>query len=167
MEIRLLSFEDLPARVDCMNNPKVYGNMHFEVPVRLNNTQRWFEKNQTQDNRSDVTFLIDDRIVAFGGITSIDRSVGKGELYIFVKPDIQTKGLGTQATGLLCKYGFEKLGLNKIYLETNEDNFIAQRVYEKCGFKLEGRLRYEYRNNNGELKDRLYFGLLKEEFANE
>ena len=50
------------------------------------------------------------------------------------------------------------------HISTNEDNYASIRVNEKCGFKLEGRMREEYLTKDGLLKDRLYFGLLKDEW---
>lgn len=163
MLIRKIEKSDLQLRVDWMNNPKIYSNMHFDLPVLLENTIRWFEKNQSNDCRSDVCFVEKDEVVAFGGLTSIDKLVKKAELYIFVNPDSHKSGIGTQATKLLCQYGFEELDLHKIYLLTNENNTAAIRVYQKCGFVLEGRLRDEYWVEDRYM-DRLYFGLLKTEF---
>ena len=88
----------------------------------------------------------------------------KAELYLFVNPDLLQAGVGTKAAKLLCQYGFEQLKLNKIYLETNEDNIVARKVYEKCGFKLEGIHREEYKNKEGLYLGRIYMGLLKNEF---
>ena len=162
MKIRRLQKDDLQTRVDWMNNPKVYGSMHFEIPVVMENTLRWFENNQSNDRRADVAFTNEeDKLVAFGGITGINLDLKMGELYVFVCPTIQSKGLGTEATRLLCEYCFAELGLNKIYLETNDDNFAAQKVYEKVGFMLEGRKRQEYIRKDGTLGERLYYGLLK------
>lgn len=163
MLIRKIEKSDLQLRVDWMNSPKIYSNMHFDLPVLLENTIRWFEKNQSNDCRSDVCFVEKDEVVAFGGLTSIDKLVKKAELYIFVNPDSHKSGIGTQATKLLCQYGFEELDLHKIYLLTNENNTAAIRVYQKCGFVLEGRLRDEYWVEDRYM-DRLYFGLLKTEF---
>ena len=163
MELRRLTFEDLPIRVEWMNNPKIYSSMHFDLPVLLENTIKWFEKNRTNNQRSDVCFVENEEIVAFGGLTSIDNTLKKAELYIFVNPDSHKSGIGTQATKLLCQYGFEELGLHKIYLLTNENNLAAIKVYQKCGFVLEGRHRDEYLAEERYL-DRLYFGLLKTEF---
>lgn len=163
MTLRELDLGDLQIRVEWMNNPKVYNSMHFDIPVRLDNTIRWFENNQSKENRVDVAFVEGDQLLAMGGLTNIDRDTSKAELYIFVNPHLQSGGIGTQATKLLCKYGFEVLELNKIYLETNEDNLAAQRVYKKCGFQLEGLLRQEYRTNQGIWRNRLYYGLIKGE----
>lgn len=147
-----------------MNNPKIYSNMHFEVPILMERTLQWFESNQSNKCRCDVTVIEGDSIVAFGGITSINWEIGKAETYLFADPILLHKGIGTKAKNLICEYAFQELGLNKIYFITNEDNFASIRVNEKCGFKLEGRLRKEYLTKDGLLKDRLYYGLLKEEW---
>lgn len=167
MEIRRLSYDDLKTRVEWMNNPLIYSSMHYEVPILLGKTIQWYEKNLTDDKRFDITVLEDGEIVAFGGFTSINREVQKAETYLFADPFHLHKGVGTRAKKLICKFGFEELGLNKLYFITNEDNYASIRVNEKCGFKLEGRMRKEYMTKDGLLKDRLYFGLLKDEWGEE
>ena len=164
MEIRRLTFEDLPTRVEWMNNPLIYSSMHYEIPILLDKTIQWYERNLTDDKRCDITVLEDGEIVAFGGFTSINREIGKAETYLFASPVHLHMGIGTRAKKFICDFGFKELGLNKIYFITNEDNFASIRVNEKCGFKLEGRLRKEYLTKEGEFKDRLYYGLLKEEW---
>lgn len=164
MIVRRLEENDLQLRVSWMNNEKVYGSMHFDVPVIIENTLQWYYNNLENDKRADLTFEENGEIVAFGGLTCINREVDKADLYIFVDPNTQKSGIGTKATMLLCKYGFEELGLSKIYLETNEDNVAARRVYEKCGFVLEGVHREEYKKPDGAMLSRVYYGLLKREF---
>lgn len=162
MIIRSICEDDLPTRVSWMNHPNVYSSMHFDIPVVLEKTISWFRQNQDNKNRVDLVLEERDELVAMGGLTGIDHSIGKAELYIFVDPFFQSKGIGTVATRALCKYGFETLGLNKIFLVTNESNIPAQKVYEKIGFKLEGRLRAET-IVAGQVEDRLYYGLFKDE----
>lgn len=164
MEIRTIQYEDLPLRVAWMNNPKVYSSMHFDVPILLENTINWFNRNQNNNSRLDVTILESEKIVAFGGFTSIDSKVGKAETYLFSDPEMHHQGFGTRAKMLMCKFGFEELGLNKLYFVANEDNYPIIRVNEKCGFILEGKLRQEYLTVDGERKSMLYYGLLKEDW---
>lgn len=166
MELRRLKKEDLPTRVLWMNNPAVYSTMHFTLPVTLEGTVKWFESNVLNDKRADVVLIEDDVIVAFAGITNIDNILKKGESYTFVNPDKQGKGIGTRARQRVLDFAFGELGLNKVYAYTNEDNIPSRRLSEKLGFKLEGRFRQEYINKAGEFKDRLYYGLLREEWLN-
>ena len=163
MIVRRLTKDDLQLRVNWMNNPKIYSSMHFEISILIEKTSCWFENNVGNNKRADLAFEENGVVVAFGGLTNINSEVKKAELYIFVNPENQKSGIGTRATKALCSYGFNQLGLNKIYLETNEDNVAAQRVYEKCGFVLEGKLRNEYISKDGRIMCRMYYGLLKGE----
>lgn len=163
MIIRDLKEKDLPARVEWMNNPRIYGSMHYSVPILLENTINWYKSNVGNNKRVDVVFEVDEQLVAMGGLTNINPDSKLAELYIFVNPDLQGGGIGTKATKLLCRMGFERCNLEKIYLYTNDNNVLAQKVYEKCGFTLEGRLRKEYITEDGLRLDRLYYGLIKGE----
>lgn len=163
MKIRKLSQADLPERVRWMNMPSVYSTMHFVPPISLEKTIEWHKRNQQIQTRCDMVFE-DDRgqLLAMGGLTGIDYAARKAEFYIFVNPDMQRQGIGTQATYLLCKYGFDVLQLHKIYLYTNATNQGARKTYEKVGFRLEGIHRNEIIVNE-KFEDRLYYGLLADE----
>lgn len=164
MKIRRLSEEDLKCRVDWMNNPRVYKNMHFTPPILLEKTIEWYRKNLFNDKRQDLVFEDDNgQMLAMGGLTGIDYSVRKAEFYIFVNPELLGRGIGTEATKLLCKYGFDVLHLHKIYLFANASNIGASKTYAKVGFKLEGIHRDEMICNEI-YEDRLYYGLLASEF---
>lgn len=163
MHLRKIEEKDLETRVKWMNNPFVYSTMHYDIPVLLKNTKLWFEKNKNAESRIDLVFEEGDEIVAMGGLTGKNDNTLKAELYIFVSPDHQRKGYGTQAVKLLCQYGFEKFGLQKIYLYTDSDNLAAKHLYEKVGFMQEGYLRREAWHA-GKIVDRYYFGMLKNEF---
>lgn len=163
MIIRKIEEKDLEIRVEWMNHPNVYNSMHYSLPVELGNTILWYKNNRGNIRRIDVVFEEGGIPVAMGGLTGIDPELGKAELYIFVDPFLHSKGTGTKATNILCHYGFTNLDLRKIYLLTNESNIPAQKVYEKVGFKLEGRLRKEIVVAH-RIEDRLYYGIFKEEF---
>lgn len=166
MVIRRLRREDLETRIIWMNNPAIYKSMHFTVPVKLGKTIEWFERNLQREDRVDFAFTdgFGGAILAFGGITSINRDASKAETYLFVNPNEKHRGIGTQAKRLMCDYAFNELGLNKLYVVTNENNFASIALQVKFGYHLEGRLREEYLLADGTRKDRLYFGLLKEDW---
>ena len=46
------------------------------------------------------------------------------------------RGLGSEATELMCEYGFSHLALRRITLDVLATNVRARRVYEKSGFRV-------------------------------
>ncbi|MGV1008297.1 MAG: GNAT family N-acetyltransferase [Dermatophilaceae bacterium] len=55
-----------------------------------------------------------------------------------VGPSVFGHGFGTEATRLVRDFAFEQLGLHRLTLEVFDHNPRARRVYEKCGFIVEG-----------------------------
>ena len=73
------------------------------------------------------------------------------------------QGIGTEATRLICRQGFDRLGLHRIWLGVFADHDAAIRMYERIGFKVEGTLREEILRD-GRYQDKVVMGLLDEEF---
>lgn len=166
IKVRALTEYDLETRVEWMNSPAIYETMHYEIPIRIENTRQWFLSNLSNPTRRDFVFEDENgAVVAMGGLTGIDSDNYKAELYIFVHPTRQGEGLGTRTTYLLCQFGFGVMGLRKIFLYTDSSNLGARKVYEKVGFKLEGCLRQE-NVKHGTREDRLYYGLFSHELKN-
>lgn len=163
MQIRRITEQDLPLRVEWMNDERVYSSMSFTLPITIEGTIKWYRANVINPNRFDAVILEDSgQIVAFGGLTDLDPLLKKAELYVFVDPCRQHQGLGRLSTLLLCEYAFDVMKLHKVYLMTNRSNIAARLTYERIGFKLEGTLRDE-KLLNGKYEDRLYYGMLSSE----
>ena len=154
MIIRKLTENDLEARVSWVNNPRVYKSMHFGVPITIEGTRNWFLKITKDNTRRDLTFEFDGELCAMGGFTDM---ADDAELYIFVSPYFQGKGLGKIATSLLCEYGFYNLNLESIYLFTNSDNIAAQKTYETLGFRLISIENESSLNGDGKVVDRFKY----------
>jgi RimJ/RimL family protein N-acetyltransferase len=71
------------------------------------------------------------------------------------------RGVATAAVEAICRYGFETVGLRRIYACVFEPNSASTRVLEKAGFRLEGRHRKAVWKDD-ELLDELRYGLLPE-----
>ena len=71
MTIRRITENDLSLRVEWMNHPNIYSSMHYDIPVVLENTISWFKRNLENNNRVDVVFEEDGKIVAMGGLTGM------------------------------------------------------------------------------------------------
>lgn len=64
-----------------------------------------------------------------------------GTYAIVIGSDHLGKGLGTEATRMMIRYGFEELGLHKIELQVWSYNSRAIRSYTNAGFVIEGERR--------------------------
>lgn len=56
-------------------------------------------------------------------------------------PQVFGHGYGSEATRLVIDHALGDIGLHRLAVEVFDHNPRARRVYEKCGFSLEGRLR--------------------------
>jgi [ribosomal protein S5]-alanine N-acetyltransferase len=104
-----------------------------------------------------------------------DEPVGTIGLYYYTKENRRAEmgydmlkehwgmGLMTEAVEEILRYGFEELDLNRIEATTDSENAASNRVLERAGFTLEGRLRERdiYKDN---IHDELFFGLLAREW---
>lgn len=93
----------------------------------------------------------------------VDSKNNFAEIEYCIGSDFQCKGLSTEATKAVIKYGFENIRLHKIQICHKSINIPSKRVIEKCGFHFEGTLR-DFFYMNGEYVDRLYYSILESEY---
>ena len=88
------------------------------------------------EEKACVFSMIDKNTGAFiGNIEFMDLTDSEGELGIAVTAEKQEAGYGTEAVAALIQYGFNRLGLKRIFLRTRPWNARAIHVYEKCGLR--------------------------------
>ena len=75
----------------------------------------------------------------------------------------QGKGIGCEATHIICRYAFEALNIRKICLEVVSFNLEAKKLYEKVGFKIEGRLKKQIYLDH-QFYDLIIMGLFKDRY---
>jgi RimJ/RimL family protein N-acetyltransferase len=107
----------------------------------------------------------DERLIGVTGLHKIDSRNRHAALGIVVgEKGAWGKGFGTEATRLLVRHAFDTLNLNRVWLHVYEYNTRAVRVYEKVGFRTEGRLRQDT-FRDGRYWDTLVMGVLHEEWG--
>ena len=94
----------------------------------------------------------------------VDSNNHFAEIEYCIGSDYQCRGFATEATKAMIAYGFETIHLHIIQICTKTINEPSKRVIEKCGFTYEGTLR-DYFYMDGKYVGRLYFSLLRNEFA--
>jgi RimJ/RimL family protein N-acetyltransferase len=159
--------EHLIKKVEFINDPEVQQTMNYDYPTSLAKTEAWFAKILLDSNRVEFTIMENDqnRIIGFCGFIDIDKATKKAELHIFIgDKQFWGKGYGRDAYKLLTNYGFQELGLNRIYGYQLDYNEKAQKAVKTIGWTVEGCLREDV-FSHGSLKNRFVVAILKNEWA--
>ncbi len=111
-----------------------------------------------------VRTIADDRLVGGIGIMDINHVDGNAQLGLSVyRQDDWGQGYGREMVLLALRYAFNELNLHRVWLTTSAFNERAMKLYEKLGFRHEGRGR-EHVLLDGTRWDIVYMGMLRDEF---
>jgi RimJ/RimL family protein N-acetyltransferase len=104
----------------------------------------WLQTRQDHHDRADwaIRRVQDDSFLGEAVINDLDPDNECANYRIWLAgPDAFGHGYGTETTQLVVEYALDQVGLHRLSLEVFDHNPRARRVYEKCGFVVEGRLR--------------------------
>lgn len=161
VKLRRFTENDIEKKVEWINNPDNNEFLHYNIPLDVESTKKWFDNVKDNKNRYDMIILYNDIPVGVIGIINIDKK--RGEYYITLgESEYKRKGISFAATKLILDYAFNILNLEKIWLCVDEKNIAARNLYEKVGFVLEGILRKDI-FFKGEMINRCMYGIIREE----
>lgn len=165
IKIRPLERKDLLLKVRWINDPEVHKYLHYEVPLNIEDTERWFERIVDDDSRYDfVIETLDFEPVGLTGLIDIDYTHRTAEFYIVVgEKKYWSRGIGQEAAWLLVQWGFDELDVHKIWAITRSTNSASIALMKKMGFQIEGILREE-KKVDGKRVDVFRLALLRHEF---
>jgi RimJ/RimL family protein N-acetyltransferase len=92
-----------------------------------------------------------------------DARVGTFKYGVAIYHDQRRKGYAREAIALVLRYYFHELRYQKVTAIVYAFNAASQRLHERLGFQLEGRLRRMV-YTQGQHHDELYFGFTREEY---
>ncbi len=162
--IRPFEKRDIPKKVEWINNPENNQFLHYDIPIEVEKTEDWFERNKFREDRYDAIIEADGIPCGTIGLLAIDKKNHKAEYYIAMgETFLKGKGISTEATKLVLNYAFKNLELNRVYLFTETENIIAQKLFEKVGFVREGCIKQDI-ISRGRYVDRFVYAILKKDF---
>ncbi len=162
--IRRFERTDIPRKVAWINDVRNNQFLHYDLPLSVEKTEKWFDSHLGDETRYDAVIEADGVPVGTIGLLDIDRRNNKAEYYVAMgEAEYKGKGIAGEASRLLLAYGFEELGLNRIYLFTESSNIAAQKLFESLGFKREGLIRQDVLSH-GDYADRIVYGILREDW---
>ena len=168
IRLRALTISDIDKTLE-WNNQELISDRYsgHPFPVNLEIEKRLYEKVLTS-NFPTTVFGIELRdkkkLIGLTMLKEIDMITRSAKFGIMIgDPETRGKGYAHEACLKALEFGFRKLGLHRIYLKVHKTNTAALKLYEKCGFRMEGTLR-DSDFKNGIFIDELIMSVLSGEF---
>lgn len=139
--IRQITSADRDALVLLANNVKVANNLRddFPHPYTLKDAENFIlHANKTVPIRRFCIEFNGDYVGNIGLHPQDDVYARSAELGYFIGEPYWGKGIATSAVKLIVNYGFEVLGIHRIYAGVFSYNKASSKVLEKAGFTFEG-----------------------------
>ena len=164
--LRALEVDDARTVQPWFNDPEVLCFLARCRPMTLAEEEAFLRKlAEGPDNVAfGVVVRATDQLIGTAGLHQIDHRTRQAAFGISLgDKEAWGHGYGTEATRLVLGHAFETLNLNRVWLHVYEYNPRAAHVYEKVGFRHEGRLR-QAAFHDGRYWDTLVMGILREEW---
>ncbi|MCK5536437.1 MAG: GNAT family N-acetyltransferase [Bacteroidales bacterium] len=119
----------------------------------------WFEDYKKYGyGRWAVIYKPENKIIGFAGLKYLPE-INETDIGFRFLPKYWNKGIATEASLIIIKYGFEKLGLDKIIGIAMPENIGSCKVLERIGLKL-----HKIDDYDGDGKDYNWYKLDKENY---
>jgi len=126
--------------------------------------ERWYISRSSSEIKRYIIETKDGKAIGSISYRNYDRKNKVVTLGIHIgEKQFWGKGFGTDAIREFIKFLFNSLDINRIELDTFDDNIRAIKAYQKCGFRIEGVLR-EARLIDGKFHDIIIMGMTRKDF---
>lgn len=165
IKLRALEPEDMELLRATVNDPEMERMVvGWSFPISKQQQLDWYNRSMGNPNHQRFAVEYNGQFVGISTLTDIDwknRSAFHGIKLTQDTPKGQ--GIGFDAVVAIMKYAFEELQLNRLYGGILEYNIPSKKLYEKCGWKVEGRYRQCVFKNNT-YYDEFPVAILREEY---
>ena len=161
--IRIIEAKDIDWARKLHNDPEVLFMLTDSTFVSEIQQKVWYERlSLSNSSRRYVIEYEGENIglIRLDDIDLLNRSICVG---LDIKKKYRRNGHGYHSFKLLIKYCFDELNMNRIWLLVASFNINAIGLYNKLGFKEEGRQR-ERLFRNGKYSDYIMMSILRSEF---
>jgi len=168
IELRAVRASDADDLFPLIFHSRVTDTLAWDGPASLAELRQDLAEREVLTARSErhIFTIVEQTSSRPVGSASIrpDGQAFRADVGLWVAEQYQGRGYGTLVVRRLIKYGFERLGLEKIEASIFTGNWASRRIFEKNGFLLEGTIRSALRKR-GRIVDEWLVGLTRPEYA--
>jgi len=140
LKLRAFRGSDSKKLAELCNNKRIWDNLrdYLPFPYTENNANDFIKYCQSESPQ--FTFAIEynsEFVGSIGLVRQTDVYKLSAEIGYWIGEPYWGMGIATKAVRLITEYGFNTLGLVRIYTGVFDFNKASQRVLEKAGFNLE------------------------------
>ena len=168
--LRPLRDEDVTQEyVYWLNNPEVNRYLETRHSIQTLDTCREFVRRCNTDDSEHLfgVFLNDsDRHIGNAKLGFINQLHRRGQISLFIgEKSFWGQGLAQEIVQVLTRYGFSRLGLERIEAGCYEANLSSLRVFLSVGYTVEGFFRSHAISASGCRTGCFWMAILKHEFS--
>lgn len=167
LSIRKMERSDIPYLVTWASNYSHINGFHGYLPKNTSEGNKWYQRSLLDKSRDDYMIYAfeeggESYPIGMLGLINIDDANRKGEYYIIIgNEEFLHRGIAYKTSNEMIKNTYFKgFEFNKVYACIDKDNYPAQKLAEKLGFRKEGVMLSDIVLENGTTVDRIYYGLL-------
>ncbi len=165
INLRPITMADTNYIVEWRNNPRVRDNFIFREKFSYEMHEHWMKTKV--ENGSVIQYIIEESATTkpIGSVYygNVNYNYKSAEFGIFIGDDTAIgKGYARESTRRFIKFGFNQVGLHRIFLRVLEKNVIAYKGYLSAGFKVEGTAR-DMVFIDGEFLNVIFMSIIKED----
>lgn len=169
LRLRRFEFSDAPTVQSLLDDPEVTGNlMDKTLPYTLANARAMIDySHKAFELGTGYIFAVvrksNDDLVGYCDL-EVQQEHQRGEIAYWIGRSYWWQGYATEAAKRVVRFGFEELGLNRIYAFVLHSNEASAHVLQKAGLVHEGTQRQGARKNDA-YDDVDFYGLLRKDYT--
>jgi len=161
VDLRTVEEDDLDFIQKNQNDPEIRKKT---VDNRPKNRKQMEERIEQTGDDIELMVYADEEAVGKIRTNQFNQQFGRTELGLWISPEHQGNGYGTEASRLMIGYAFDQLRYHKVKTRVSKSNRASQKIWEKLGFKKEGELR-EQNFTDGRFENYYFYGVLEDEWS--
>jgi RimJ/RimL family protein N-acetyltransferase len=148
--LRQFRNEDADDIVEHINDPSITRfTIHIPHPYGIEDALEFLEKNQKMYEEGTslnlaITLKENDRVIGGIGLMNIEKKFNHAEIGYWLGQAYWDRGIASRCVQAMVRFGFQRMGLQRISAVIFSPNHRSEKVLLKNGFAHEGTVRDRY-----------------------